>query len=261
MFTPSSIELLNPKEFSLLAILSDVMTPELLRIISEADYGYSSDKHLSALEEILATFKIPAPLKWEPREVLELIRWSKPSLPDWKPGLTGREGHLIRAFSCAVLLVAAANEKTRDFIDDENSTLAPLVESLGVLGIEYQVAGLSEIAWRVQNPPDMWEDEPFFLLSMLVLAVNVFGPKQAVLIEELIDLCFSAEDRVRNADWCLCREDSSAWLFGLTYFDLNREIWVSFASGFRTSAVKFGDGIAKKLTLVADLLEGKANAD
>ena len=261
MFTPSSTEWLNPKAHSLLALLSDQITPELLKVISEADYGYASDKHLAALEGIHDFLEIPAPLEWEPKEVLELIRWSRPSIPGWKPGLPGYEGHLIRAFACAVLVVAAAEEETREYIEEENSTVAALVESLGELGVEFQMAGISEIAWRIQNPPREWEDEPFFLLALLVLTAQVFESKHPSLISELADLCIASENRVRNSEWCIGPEDSSAWLFGLTLFNLNQDIWVSFSSSLRDCAGSIPDDISEKLTLIANLLEGKADAE
>ena len=68
---------------------------------------------------------IPNPLRWEPREVLELTRWSRPDDPSWRPGSPGLPGHLQRAFACAVLLrwPNGPNSNGGDF---ENN-LAPLI--------------------------------------------------------------------------------------------------------------------------------------
>jgi len=256
---PASVELLRPQKKALLSLLADQMSPRLLEVISNADYGYDADKHLKELTKICKTLAIPEPLLWEPKEVLQLIRWSRPDVEGWKPGLTGTDGHLIRAFSCAALVVACASELNRDVIDDENSTLAPLVESLLVLGRQYQRAGLSELAWRIQNPPEEWEDEPFFWLGLLVLAVEVFGRQNPDLVDELVDRLLESEDRVRSAPWCVSRDDSGLWLFGLTFFDLNEHVWVSFAGTLRAVSKQLRRRTCANLERIAELLEGGRN--
>lgn len=66
---------------------------ERLAQIAAADYGADRDKHLAALEDIVATGELPRTLGWEPHEVLALTRWQEGEHTD----------HLARAFACVVL--------------------------------------------------------------------------------------------------------------------------------------------------------------
>jgi hypothetical protein len=180
-----NMDALKPRQGALLQLLASEMSPRLLQLIAEADYGYSVPENLKQLRRICETSIVPEPQRWVPKEVIELIRWSRPEQDGWKAGLSGRDGHLIRAFCCTVLVVGGGSELTREHLDDENSTLAPLVESLFVLGPEYQVAGLSELAWRIENPPQAWSEEPSFWLAALLLAA---GLRDTVGPDLLLDL-------------------------------------------------------------------------
>src|SRR5262245_2436176 len=106
----------------------------MLREIASADYGMDADAHLDALLRIRDRGEAPAPMNWEPKEVLELIRWSEPEDPNWRPGGTGIRGHVMRAFVCAALLRAAPEPANHGYFDGENQTIAQLLASALVLG-------------------------------------------------------------------------------------------------------------------------------
>src|SRR4051812_24967850 len=74
--------------------------------ISLADYGSDAVEHLAALRVLRETGRFPDESGWIPMEVLQLIRWSEPENPEWKPGRTGEFGQWMRAFSCAAILRA-----------------------------------------------------------------------------------------------------------------------------------------------------------
>lgn len=102
-------ELLNrfdPEPDVLLRAISGHVSDEMLEWISTADYGSRADEHLTALVQVRDTGTFPEELHWCPMEVFELIRWSEPDDPNWKPGRTGEFGQWMRAFSCAAILRA-----------------------------------------------------------------------------------------------------------------------------------------------------------
>ena len=74
-----------------------------LKTISEADYGRGASKIYLDLERICETGDVGSQ-PFAVIEVLELTRWSRPEVTDWKPGTPGIRGHLQRAFACAALL-------------------------------------------------------------------------------------------------------------------------------------------------------------
>lgn len=69
---------------------------EMLRSISEADYGSDAAQHFAALRDICTTGLVPRTLRWEPGEVLRLRRWSSGEGID----------NLERALCCTILCLA-----------------------------------------------------------------------------------------------------------------------------------------------------------
>ncbi|KLU02318.1 hypothetical protein RISK_005384 [Rhodopirellula islandica] len=90
---------LEPSSDDLLRIVFSNVDESMLREIAAADYGEVFDEHLEQLA-VIKSGKILAPMQWEPKEVLELIRWSEPEDPSWSPGSTGDRGHWMRLFAC-----------------------------------------------------------------------------------------------------------------------------------------------------------------
>ena len=97
------VETVTDPGAALLAAVSRGLTPADLRAIAESDYGYAAAESLAALQRLargdLAALR---PLTGNPREVLELTRWSEPRADDLP-------GHRGRLFSCVALLIAAAD--------------------------------------------------------------------------------------------------------------------------------------------------------
>lgn len=215
---------LRPSGTDLLDWLKPQISLSLLHEIAAADYGYKEQEHFQSLLLIQDHQTIPVPLRWVPREVLELMRWSEPEDPDWKPGSTGLQGHLIRAFCCAVLLKASDEEETRLYDTSENETLAQLIASVFFLGNEATESALRLVSWRLLRTQSKNEEYPFFVLALLLLQAQLFETGQ-----NGADLQLTAEWMVREEK--RAREDpttlaaSEEWLLGLTFHGQRHETW------------------------------------
>jgi hypothetical protein len=226
-----------PSPNALLDLIRKQTDNSMLREIAEADYGMDADAHLLELYRIRDTGQISAPIKWEPKEVLELIRWSEPDAPNTKQENTGTRGHIMRAFACAALLRAAADPANTGYFDSENSTIAQLLASALVLGRDLQEAAASFLAWRIEQL-NVDQERPFFALALLILATLLGQPK------------FSEEELGHLADWTIAEEaferqeayflpeDGEQWLLGLTYYNLRHNIWQSLAHQLVAEAAK-----------------------
>lgn len=149
----------------------------MLREIAEADYGLEADEHLAALDPIWRGAEFEDLHYWHPMEVLELMRWSEPESPNWKPGSTGNRGHKIRAFCCAVLLAARNHEP-------EKETLIQMLNSAYSLGDEALDASARFLSARI---PELGreDDRPFFVLALAAIAQSLLSDLNIELEEEL----------------------------------------------------------------------------
>jgi hypothetical protein len=123
----------GPDTEKLTRVIAPLIDDGMLAEIALADYGRNQEQHLNELVKIRNGQMLPAPMPWHPAEVLELVRWSEPDDPKWKPGRFGVEGHWMRAFVCTALLREAQNTGNADFRGSWDSTSVQLVESLRVL--------------------------------------------------------------------------------------------------------------------------------
>ena len=218
-----------PAPDALLELLRRQVDDGMLREIARADYGMDEDAHLAALLPVRDRGELPAPMRWEPKEVLELVRWSEPDDPAWKPGSPGTRGHRMRAFACAALLRAAAEPENAGFFDGENSTLAQLLASALVLGADAQEAAARFLTWRTPRMAHH-EDRPFFALGLLVLAVELRGgrlPDGA--LAAAADWVVAEEAEERAAQHPYLPVNSEGWLLGLTWHDLRDTVWRALA--------------------------------
>ena len=183
---------LQPSADALLAVLRPRLDDAVLSKIAEADYGTGAKAHLRALRGIRDQGKIPSPLRWEPREVLSLIRWSKPAGTTDSTSVAP-EFHLGRAFACGVLLISRADPAC------EEQTAAPLIASALALGPEVEEASLSLLASRTPpgSPLDPM-DRPFFAFGILVLATALRRQQR-----------WSEEDISDLAEWVLSEEQAA----------------------------------------------------
>lgn len=160
----------DPSSESLLRLIFRHVDEPMLQEIASADYGMDADEHLSQLRAIKSG-KIPAPMQWEPREVLELIRWSEPEDPTWSPGSKGDRGHWMRLLSCAVLLRAEAEPANEGYFTGEDSTIIQLVDSAIKLGDDVANAALQFLCWCMQSPGFGDWDRPFIAVAIQILVV------------------------------------------------------------------------------------------
>ena len=198
------IDLLNrfePDGDALLRAISAHVTDEMLEVIAEADYGCDADAHLEALRQFRETGRLPQNPGWVPMEVLELIRWSEPENPEWKPGMTGESGHWMRAFSCAGIL-RAEHEPWNYHYNDEStsSTTIQLVMSLDALSVDMNREAARAFAWLiVKSDPEGKNDSlREYSVALLWFALQL---KPVVADEDLIAL----------AEWLVRRADELKW--------------------------------------------------
>ena len=155
-----------PSNHQLLDVARAYVDDDMLEEIARADYGCDAELHLAALRPIRDSGIMPASLGWQPREVLQLIRWSNPEDPNHKPGSTGRRGHQMRAFACAVLLRAAGESGEDD--GSMEATLAQCLSSAKALGDEMNNAAAAFLTWGI--PRLACQDQWLFALSLIVVA-------------------------------------------------------------------------------------------
>jgi hypothetical protein len=202
------VDLLNrfePDGDVLLRAISAHVTVEMLECISRADYGSRADEHLAALRLLHQTGGFWKNLAWVPMEVLELIRWSEPEDPEWKPGRTGEFGHWMRAFSCAAILRAEHepwNYKYNDGCTD--STTIQLLLSLDSLPHHFYGEAVRNFAWLLQrsNPEgtEKLKDESVreYGVALIWLALH---------FERLVQ----DQDLEILAQWIVRRADEVSW--------------------------------------------------
>jgi hypothetical protein len=235
-------------ERALLDLLRARMNKRIdLGAIAAADYGYDFEKHYSLLERIFDTGDVPATLdQWHPLEVLQLVSYSCPDDPEWRPGSEGERGHLQRAFACAVLL---RNPRDPLFDSDQNSTLAALLESCLFLGDEFVSALQAFIVIRLKNGPtprdnpDEASGRAFFALAFAILFCAAWlsmkntrtGKRrveqydQADFLAKMFVWLVDLGDRADAMNVHEMLRPGSPWLLNSTCFNGRHDVWCSLA--------------------------------
>lgn len=214
----------DPDADALLRRISDHVDTQMLREIAAADYGEEVEEHLEHLLGIRDRGSFEMPMSWHPQEVLELIRWSEPEDPSWRPGAPGERGHWMRAFACAALLRAAGEESNDPLRDGWNQTLIQLLESLRIVGTPLYGHATGFLAWLIPRALQYKdaEDLGFFMIGLLWCALHrptAVSDTAIVLLSEQI----SAEmQRASNESRRLHAEPG---LLGATYYDLRHAKW------------------------------------
>ena len=155
---------------SLLELAFRRVDDSMLREIAGADYGMHAKAHLRELLAIKAG-RMSVPLKWEPKEVLELTRWSEPNDPSSESGSAAARDHWMRLLSCAILIRAAAEPENDGYITGEGSTIIQLVDSAIKLGEETTVATLQFLRWCMEYRRLPEWSHPYFAVAVLPLSV------------------------------------------------------------------------------------------
>ena len=217
------LELLAPDPAAIFNRLRPLISDRILEVIAGADYGNEAEEHLKELKPIRDNGAVPAPIKWQPKEVLELTRWLTPENEDprWKTGLSLRENHLIRLFSCAALLRIAAEPENNGYFDGENQTIAALVHSAIILGEDFQKDALSLLSWLLLRDRELYEDAPFFGLGCLLLAAHTGAPASTV--SGLAAWVVEQEARIRSSK---AGRKFGPWLLGISFHTARNQLWL-----------------------------------
>lgn len=226
-------------ERALLDLLRGKIDRGDLKTISEADYGMGAEAHFREIERIWSTGDVPAQLRWEPREVLELISYCRPDDPAWRPGTAGIRGHSQRAFVCAVLLRTRFADERFEFVGEEHRELGSLVESCRHLGPDCLVALAEFILWRlgrafsaspkVRENPNFPLEISFFCLGLALIQTALRRADDAIPLGEILRAVMDwGDEAVRQNSW-IGAPRGDQWLLGATLFDLRHDVWRSLA--------------------------------
>jgi hypothetical protein len=217
----------NPSASALQLWLRARVDDAMLQEIALADYGQQADINLLALRHFRDDGVILSPARhggWHAVEVLELVRWSEPDDPTWKPGRTGIGGHLMRAFCCAVLLRAAAEPQAVGHFGGESETVIQLIASALTLGRDAAEGALRLLCWRMLVLPVEDEDGPFFATGILLLAAALHrAAAEGPLLRRLSEWVLAEEGRARAWRAEAWHDTPERWLFGLTYLGTKKD--------------------------------------
>jgi len=180
-----------PSAGALLDLARRSMDDDMLRVVAEADYGLGADERFAELRPIRDTGALPEDSPFWLHEVLSLTRWMRVDPSDDDPPSQIRR-HQIRAFACAVLLIAHARPDFGGGESDDSSS-AILLASTQVLGEEWNLAAARFINWRITERP-VESDELLFSLALLVLSVRLRPGR------------FSDRELGRFTDWVMAAE-------------------------------------------------------
>ena len=222
MMLATSPPLFDVPADALLTRLASHIDDTMLWDIAGADYGRQASEHHAVLRRMRDTGFVPPP-DWVPQEVLELIRWSEPDQPDWKPGDRGPRGHWMRAFCCAALLRMAGETGDGAHVSF-NETVVGLVTSLAALNVGPWSEACAFLAWfrdRMAGFGDRSE-EPFIAVGLLWCALRDDGIPDAA----IVSLCRWVADREEaQAYEGAGAANGHGWLHRLSYHDQRRAAW------------------------------------
>ena len=218
--------------------------------IAAADRGDDLELHLEQLRGIARTGKVPAPLNWHPLEVLQLIRWSKPSVDDVS-------GHRQRAFCCAALITGALDANTDPPDLASRETLLALLLSLDALGLFLDHDAAVLLNTLVADFPEFAEqDAPFFGIGLLWLALGQTCNWPNSALADLVAWIMEVEDVVAG-QW---RNDlgvgaTDIWLFGQRNKGQRDTEWIEFIRTLpnRLDEKRHTTEIAESVRLIAEM--------
>ncbi len=227
------LEDLLPDPDALLNEISPHIGDDVLHFIAHADYGNDADENFHKLKQIRDGGAIAQPLPWSPREVLELTRWSNPASKDWMQqshGISRPKGHLAVVFSCAVLMRAYGDAKTREYCDGYNQTLIQLLSNLEYVDFDTARANMSFLVWLIAQLEEEMAERVFVAVALLFLCVKY----NAKLSDEQL-LAFSR--------WIIGQEKKAVefweggigdqhyhWLLRTTFFNAHYKKWIALGA-------------------------------
>jgi len=224
----------TPDADGLLRRISSSIDDDMLAEIAAADYGRNIPEQLAALKLIRCGGAMPAPLPWEPKEVLELIRWSEPEEEKWSPGGHGARGHWMRAFACTALLRASGEPENKGHFEGQNQTLVQLLWSIETLGGGLELDAARFLVWLLGQRPhvapgaergDPDEDTAFYGLGLLWLGLR---SEPAMTDAAIITLAEWVSEQEQAYNDYRCRSYGLAparWLLGSVNYNLCHKHW------------------------------------
>ena len=191
----------DPDPDVLLRAISAHVTDEMLEAISMADYGMDSEEYLAALQQVRDTGTFPKDLVRFPMEALELIRWSEPEKPEWKPGRTGEFGHWMRAFSCAAILRAEHAPFSYSYnAGCTGATSIQLIWSLRSLPVDFRSMAAQNFSWLILNSEPEGQNDS---ICGYAVALLWFGLQLEPRVPD--------GEMVAFAEWLIRRADELNW--------------------------------------------------
>ncbi|HMG87058.1 MAG TPA: hypothetical protein VK574_15100 [Terracidiphilus sp.] len=175
-------------------------------------------------------------------EVLELIRWSQPEDPEWKPGEMGEFGHWMRAFSCAAILRVEQEPWNYKYNDGStDSTTIQLMFSLEALPVDVSREAVRHLAWLIlKSDPEGREKLKDESVREYGVALFWFALHLRPQTED--------QDLISLAEWTVKRADELRWDSSIAEFSglrqmvircQERSAWELF--GVRLSEVDLSD--------------------
>lgn len=225
---PSLLQPFAPSRDALFVWFSQHLTPDHLDALALSDMATENEAAQISrqLGEFLHRSKTPKQITdFIAFEELGLERWRNP-----KEGLYGSpfDCHLVHAFSCACLLLAAPEPGIQDHVLSENETLVELVRSVFYLGDTACVPAQGLLAWRLRDLAEGSIDAPFFGLALLLLALRTRAKGRSVegrRVEELCHWIVGSVDAARRHPANVFPSDKPGWFFGLNVHDQRDDLW------------------------------------
>ncbi len=219
-----------PSRDVLLRLLISPMPEPLLREIAGCDYGCDYDENLESLRLICRTGNISTPLKWNPREVCCLTRWSEERRQHLADKRAKLAFHHKRAFACCILIMAEAGQ----LYEEEGDTLIQFVESIVALEQpKLAEAAVSMLFWRIAFEEQQRTDRPFFVFAIILIAL--LNKPFKITTADLSEIVNWGRAEELFARWQLeqeefqIRQPKSFWLIGLNGGCMLKQKWVMLA--------------------------------
>lgn len=222
---PPALSDFVPSDNTLLDWLRPRIDDSMLDDIARADDGTRNKKHFRELRIIRNSGVLPSPLLSEPTDVLQIISWSEPEDPEWKPGSIGERGQLMRAFCCAVLLQAVAEHEWSHDFAGQHVTIIQLTASVLALGGEPAEAALDFLWNRSIALAEGNKDRPFFALAILLLGASKYELDSDEQIRQQAEWVMIEEAEARRRELHRFAKSHPSWLLGLQHYRVKDETW------------------------------------
>jgi hypothetical protein len=225
------------------------MTDDMLEEIARADYGMDYDAHLAALKSLRAREPAVGQMAWEPKEVLELFRWSE--FGDDRSGRTVRqeaEFHLMRAFCCTLLLEAYAEPANLGFLYGNNQTIMQLLESTRFSAPADAAAMAEFFCWLIPRTPDYDEERAYYGLALITAKLRA-GETSADNAKFIIEVASATEEEAKALRELWPEGVNlmpNRWLLGWTHYKLMHKKWVGLGAEIGSAAQSVTDAALRQ---------------